>query len=367
MGAAALPLFTEPDRALASLEAGAQHAELPAAPVGMSAANKRAAQLASDSPYVRATFARSFALAETIGDRHLRGSALNALSNAQPLYMRKYPTVESRTELRDALARANLVAADANVSGIFPLLSDIGEAQPFWSAPGSDGNGHHAYPGGLVTHELFNARCADELSRSYDTQYFDSARAVDRDMVITAAFYHDLMKTVVFQYNDAGTLFDELTIAGTGAHHVLSGAEAIVRGESPRLVAILLSAHAAPSLGDEAKVVAWCRAAAMIAGVDPVHYGLLRPSDGSYALAFRPPIECFVSHLSDHDYVLSIHAAREVSQMLAQIAPQFGKSANAETLNWWRLRIRCQIPDITLYHELAKSEDAFVAAVKRLS
>jgi hypothetical protein len=163
------------------------------------------------------------------------------------------------------------------------------------------------------------------------------------------------MKAVVFQYRDDGTLLDELTIAGTGAHHVLSGAEAIVRGEHPALVYVLLCAHAAPSLGDEVKVASWCRAAAMIAGVD-----------AAPLLPDRPPVEGFISHLSDHDYVLSIPAAHAVSEELARIAPSFGIDvAKTGDLNWWRLSVRAHAPDVALYHELLTSESAFVAAVRR--
>jgi hypothetical protein len=127
------------------------------------------------------------------------------------------------------------------------------------------------------------------------------------------------MKSIVFQWNADGTLFDEGTIADTGAHHVLSGAEAISRGRSARFVIALLSAHAAPSLGDEAKVVAWCRAAALVAGVDPVSYGLLRADKKGFALAPEfVPIEAFVNHLSDHDYVLSVHAMHAVRGELAR-------------------------------------------------
>jgi hypothetical protein len=37
-----------------------------------------------------------------------------------------------------------------------------------------------------------------------------------------------------------GTLAGELTIAGTGGHHILSGAEAIARGRDPRFITTLL-------------------------------------------------------------------------------------------------------------------------------
>ena len=369
VSAAALPLFADPARALAQAQeaAGTQGAQI-VTPLGLSPANRRAADIASRSPFVKVLTAQAFSMAQSIGDAKLRNTAIGILIDPRPLYMGKYRDMHARVDLRDRLARAGFVAADAPIEGIFPPISDTGLAQPFWSAPGSDTNGHHSYPGGLCVHELFNARMSAKFSQTYDAQYFDGASAVNGDLTIASAFYHDIMKTIVFQYRDDGTFFDELTIAGTGAHHTLSGAEAIVRGEDPRFVAVLLSAHAAPSLGDEAKVIAWCRAASMIAGVDPVEYGLLRATGDGFALAFEAPIEMFVSHLSDHDYVLSIHAARAVRSMLEKIAPTFGIAASdASRLNWWRLEISSAASDIALYHELTKSESAFLAAVKRAS
>ncbi len=369
VSAAALPLFAEPARALDAVQiaAGSDGAEL-AVPSGMSGPNRRATEIASGSPLVRALTAQSFALAQSIGDAKLRASVMSLLMNPIPKYMQKYRTPASRVVLRDALARAGFVTADAPIAGIFPAVDDSGMAQPFWSAPGSETSGHHGYPGGLCVHELFNARMGSQFAQTYDRQYFDSRGAIDYDLTTAAAFYHDIMKTVVFQYRADGTFFDELSIGGTGAHHCLSGAEAIVRGHDARFVTVLLSAHAAPSLGDEAKVVTWCRAAAMIAGVDPVDYGLVRKTPNGYALATRPPVEAFVNHLSDHDYVLSIHAAHEVRPMLATVAPRFGINASdPSALNWWRLEVISRASDIALYHELTKSEDAFVKAIKTVS
>jgi hypothetical protein len=219
----------------------------------------------------------------------------------------------------------------------------------------------------LLVHELYNARMATQFAQNYNHQYFSDTRAVNPDLATAAAFYHDVMKAVVFQYNDDGTFLDEVQIGATGAHHCLSGAEAIVRGLDAKFVVILLSAHAAPSLGDEAKVVTWCRAAALIAGVDPVAYGLVKKTVDGYALADRPPIEAFVNHLSDHDYVLSIEAAQTVRPMLAKIAPQFGVAAGDDrALNWWRLKVASAASEIALYHELLRGEAAFVTVVKRV-
>jgi hypothetical protein len=212
---------------------------------------------------------------------------------------------------------------------------------------------HHSYPGGLLVHELFNSRMAANFEQTYDALYFDGSKNVDRDTVIAAAFYHDVMKTIVFQYNEDGSLLPELDIAGTGGHHCLSGAEAIARGHDARFVTVLLSAHAAPSLGDEAKVVNWCRAAAMIAGVDPVEYGLVKKTPDGYVLAAPAPIEAFVCHLSDHDYVLAIPAVREVVPRLSKMNPSF----------WFRHEVLSRTSAVALYGELTRGEDAFRRAV----
>ncbi|HKU68566.1 MAG TPA: HDIG domain-containing protein, partial [Candidatus Baltobacteraceae bacterium] len=206
----------------------------------------------------------------------------------------------------------------------------------------------HSYPGGLLLHELFNSTMAANFERTYDAIYFDRASRVNRDVVIAAALYHDIMKTVVFQFNEDGTLLDELSIGDTGAHHCLSGAEAIARGHDARFVTVLLSAHAAPSLGDEQKVVTWCRAAAAIAGVDPVEFGLVKKTADGYDLAALPPAETFVSHLSDHDFVLTIPAVREVAPRLAAIDPSL----------WYRHEVLARHSAVALYQTLATSGEA---------
>ncbi len=294
-----------------------------------------------------------------MGDAKLRTDVQRLIDDPAPRYAAKYPTAESRTALRDALARAGFVKADAPVSGIFPPnTANPGIVQPFWSAPGSDLNSHHSYPGGLLMHELFNATLAANMEHTYDALYFDGAHRVNRDVVIAAALYHDIMKTVVFQFNADGTLTEELSIGDTGGHHCLSGAEAIVRGHDARFVTVLLSAHAAPSLGDEQKVVTWCRAAAMIAGVDPVEYGLVKKTADGYALATLPPMETFVNNLSDHDFYLTIQAVRAVVPFVHAVNPSL----------WYRHKVLSRTSAIALYQALAQGgEPAFRRALTRLA
>lgn len=344
--AAALPLTVQPAEAEAAVLRP---------PAGMTGGNRRGAEIAAASPLLQRHYAMVQRLAASIGDPVLRADIADLLERPIPQYARAYPTPESRTALRDALAREGFVAANAPVSGIFPAGTEKQQVvQPFWSAPGSDYDSHHSYPGGLLAHELFNATMAANFERTYDALYFDGARGVNRDVVVAAALYHDIMKTVVFQFNDDGTLTPELSIGATGGHHCLSGAEAIVRGRDARFVTVLLSAHAAPSLGDEPKVVTWCRAAAAIAGVDPVEYGLVRKTAGGYTLAQLPPIETFVNHLSDHDYVLTVPAVTTLNPKLEAMGGR-----------WGRHRILARASAVALYQDLTRGEAVFEAAARR--
>jgi hypothetical protein len=350
---------------------------LPAAGPNLLAGNARAVEIARASPLVRSTYARVEALARSIGDATLRESVLALLRDPKPRYGLRTPSPEGRRELRDRLANAGFIARETPVDGIFPNGTEPQAAnapQPFWSAPGSAGGSHHAYPGGLAVHEEFNATIALRFAETYDRVYFADAKRADRDTLVAAALWHDITKPVVFQWNADGTLTAEAQIAGTGAHHVLGGAEAIARGRTPRFVTTLLSAHAAPSLGEEAKVVSWCRAAALIAGVDPVDYGLVRRSGDDYSLAAQPvPIEAFINHLSDHDYVLSVHAYQVVAAQLARFAEDAPPAGRRETLAasgpnaaWFKHRLLARTTAIALYDTLARSgPEAFAAEVDR--
>lgn len=355
----------------AAAQEGAATVALPPPRGELTRATARAVAIARGSRQVAATYARVEALARSIGDAKLRDATLDLVRNPHPLYADRHPTPASRTAVRDALAAEGFVRAGAPLAGIFPPGTEASPrygVQPFWAAPGSSDGSHHAYPGGLATHEAFNAAIADGFARTYDAHYFGGRPTVARDVVIAAALAHDAMKVVVFGWRDDGTLLPELTIAGTGAHHILSGAEAIARGRDPRFVTALLSAHAAPSLGDEAKVVAWARAAAIVAGIDPVAYGLVRREGSGYALAADPvPVEAFVSYLSDHDYVLTIEAMHVVS---ARLQARWNRIASlrelAPTFAWYRALLLSRTTALVLYDVLARGgENAFARALER--
>jgi hypothetical protein len=206
-----------------------------------------------------------------------------------------------------------------SLAGVFPPLRDDGSACPklpqsFINAPGSTFGGHHSYPGGLAIHESFNLTSSLNFGNEYRGKYGPDLK-IDDDLLIAAPIWHDWAKTIVFQWKPDGTELDEIPIAGTPAHHILSLAETMKRGLPPEFIVAQASAHAAPVLGNEAKVANWIRAAAIIARVDPQIYVAPVPK-------FR--IEYSIDNLSDADFVVSIPAVATADSILKQLAHEFG-------------------------------------------
>ncbi len=351
------------------------------------AGNADAAAVAGASPLVRSAMRRLEQALDTIRDRTLRERTIDALFNPRScVYHRSELTAVKQQAIVDTLQREGLIApADAAAFpggariGVFPPVQ-AGEGpcpklpQGFYVAPGSNFGSHHSYPGGLAIHESFNLSSALSFAENYKLAYgtlgpdglprmaplssyghAESNLDISRDEVIAAPLWHDWAKTLVFQWNADGTEFTEFNFGGngltdnygkagdsrTGGHHILSLAEAIARGLPPEFIAVQASAHSAPTLGNEYKVVNWIRAAAIIAQADPVAQGLLmRDSAGNLRLPARKTqsgsvdlnaagqvnlvVEETIHNLSDADFVFSIPAVAEAQVILQSLARRYG-------------------------------------------
>lgn len=345
------------------------------------AGNATADQTAAGSPRVREAHEFLVRQARAIKHRALREATLDLLNN------RNF-CVRSRAGLDDgkkAALLAQLVAAglvnpadDATfpgglTAGVFPPVLDEQTACPhlpmaFDTAPGSSFTSHHGYPGGLPIHEANNLRAglglADGYRKSYrgaeaveahdhdgddeDPTWTRSAFFIDQDIVIAAPIWHDWAKTVVFQWAADGSEFKELSFGGTpangtatGGHHLISVAESMKRALPPAFVIAQASAHSNPTLGNEFKVVAWLRAAGILAQVDPVAGGyLVQDAQGGYHLPALRKLadgldlvgagqtnllaEYTIHNLSDGDFTFSIPAAGDAALLIAKLAPRYG-------------------------------------------
>ena len=347
----------------------------PAVPLAsVTAGNQQAMDLARKSARVMETNDAVVAMAEGLPDANLRNKTLDVLRNPAPMYQLRSPSPADKEAVRQELLAAGLITDQVSVEGIFPPVGDPHEApQAFWSAPGSGYAGHHSYPGGLSVHEWTNASLAQQFLASYDARYglVSESHALDTSIATAAPLWHDINKVTVMQWVDDGSELVEQTIADTGGHHPLSGAEAIVRGMPPDFVIALLGAHDPPQMGvSMQRLINYIRAAAIIARVDPVQAGLLQPSSdpalpAGLGLSQTPPrVEGHINHLSDHDFVFSGDSATLLIRTLQNLAPQYGIDPPTQParFNLFRNTVFSQMMDMRLYGYLQTGGEAAVKA-----
>ena len=342
-----------------------------ATPALAQAGNARALAIARGSPVAQAAMRLLTRTAGSIRSPQLHRVALAVLANPAPTFMANLATPEARQKVRQALIAQGLLDPGVSVETLFPPLGDPKVApQPFLGAPANGLHGHHAYPGGLAQHSAFNLRSALDLAANYEKLYALPEGTLDRDRLIAAVVMHDAMKVWTLQWNADGTTRAQFQIAHTASHHPFMVAEALHRGLPPALVVTLASAHDDP-LGDTAqKVVGYLRAGAILAGVDPVAYGLLVADGSGFALAHPAPMEAVINHLSDHDWVLTEPAAHVTDGALDRLAQAAaGHPLPSAQLNWMRYRIEAQLSGVALYALWSKGGDEAVrtaVAAKKL-
>lgn len=358
------------------------------------AGNLRAIDLSRRSPMVQSAYRFLISQAERVKDPKLRKETLDATTNRSTcIKHRAGLTGADENRILKSLANAGLVDLKDDVTfpgglriGIFPPVVNQGSRCPhlpqtFFSAPGSYFGGHHSYPGGLVVHEANNDVASENLASQYRRLYGYAFAGlpkmrpklpsefprkgsadifIDEDIILAAPIWHDWAKSIVFQWNSDGSEFPELSFGGngvtdnngasgdskTGAHHILSVAEAMARGLDPVFVVTQASAHSAPSSGNEFKVVNWLRAAAIIAQIDPLKKGYLAMDKhghlrlpparnlGDVNLFDSVPsqsnllVEYTIHNLSDADSNYSSPAVALVERILQQIASDFGANVD---------------------------------------
>jgi hypothetical protein len=327
----------------------------------LGAGNDIAVQIGTASPFVERAVRIIRENVRHIKDDKIREATLDAIRNPLTCVAHRVRVNEDvkSTILRKLTEEGLLPESSDAETGVFPPLKNDGSDCPqlplnLDSAPGSGFGGHHSYPGGLAVHEAFNLQAAKNFAALYREMYGKDL-LIDEDLVMAAPAWHDWAKAMVLQWNVDGDEFTEFNFGGTGradndgapgdsrtpAHHILGLAETMARGLPPGLVITQASAHAAPTLGNEYKVVNWLRAAAILARVDPAAKGyLIIGKDRRWRL---PPlnhlwagvdlnkngqtnqlVEYQINNLSDADFVESIPAVSISELLLRTVSKQFG-------------------------------------------
>jgi hypothetical protein len=279
------------------------------------------------------------------------------LDNPAPTLARSIGKGEKKAIYKELTAKGLLM--EVREADFMPPVGNADKApQPFRAAPGSGYQSHHSYPGGLATHTDLNTRVSLALYDGY-RQVYDYK--LDRDVVIAAQLLHDLHKPWVFQWDEHGESRGEMKLGGTGEHHPLGVAESIVRGLPAEVCVAQACAHNHPRTEkDEAQVVGWLTAASVIAGVDPVKYGLLAADGKTLPMPRRQ--EGFVTHLGDHDWVLTVPAAQWLIPVMEKVAVHdYGISENdlkKKPFNQFRNYVFSQATIMSLYETYAAKGEA---------
>lgn len=321
--------------------------------------------MANASPLVADSWRYLQEVSATISDKSTRVVVQEILDNPAPSVAGPFMDAKARREVFEELSAKGYLKGQT-VEGLLPPTTDPKKAtQPFRCAPGSGYQSHHAFPGGLVVHTAGNMRNTLGIFDSYKKTYnFD----LDRDAVVVSQMLHDLHKPWVFAWGGNGASREEQTLAGTGEHHVLSVAEFIVHKLPAPMIVAQACAHNHPgSAKDEAEVVGWIKAASILAGVDPVVFGLLEKGGETLPLPRR--MEGFVCHLGDHDWVLTVPAGKWMIPALAELAKErYGiADANAADFNHFRNYVFAQNTMMGLYEIYATTgKDGLAEAVAKI-
>lgn len=331
-------------------------------PAFAQAGNAKAAELAKANLNAKMSFDFLVATAKTIKDPKLKSVTLAILENPAPTFLARLPDAASREAVRKALKDVGLIDGTVTVDALFPPIADPAKGpQAFWAAPGSITRGHHDNPGGLAEHTAFNLQAALDLEKNYRGRY--DIRGLDRDSLVAATILHDSMKSWILQWRKDGSLLAQPVIGGTSSHHIVGVAEAIHRGMASDFVVTLAAAHNPPGT-EPHMVIAFLRAAAIFAGVDPVERGYLKKSGEKFELARLPSIEGTIHHLSDQEWVIGDPAVQNVEAALERLAraDAKGKDLGAAQIRWMANRVKSSVPPQRLYQALRDGGDAGLAA-----
>ncbi|MGN0914847.1 MAG: twin-arginine translocation signal domain-containing protein [Succinivibrio sp.] len=300
----------------------------------------------------------------TLKDPQLKQAVSSIYNDTTPTFALKYADTNLRRKVYNELLSKQLIDSKLTpFENFLPPFDAAGiQPQPFYSAPGSGYQSHHSYPGGLVTHTAVNVIVTLALLESYkEIMNYDAIY----DEAVAGQLLHDLAKPWVFQWQKDGSSLKEFQIGGTGAHHIFSIAESIHRGVPANVVVAQACAHNHPGSADDEKIVVkYIKAACVLCGCDPVAKHLLA-KDGDHLITPHRQAGYMV-HLGDHDFVLSVPAAKESVVYLQQVATDvYGLSKadlNGIKFNSIRNYVGANYSFMHYQHDLSVAKDPVEAA-----
>jgi hypothetical protein len=339
-------------------------------------------QMARASRLVSGAYNELLQTAASLEDPGYRRLMTECIVGPKITFLEQFPTDQDRRRLFDEMVQLGFFNPADDPDHVWPR----GHMNPqtYLTAPSSHNDFYNAHPGGLALTVAYNIRMADAYTQNYRQMYGVPA---NRDLPAASLLVHEYPKVWLYQWkNDGSWLEEPRTVYDDTwhAHCIYVTAELMHRRFDARIVMAMAAAHQLSFLEasmDGRKVVTqwrglervahFIKAAAIMAQVDPVAYGLLERRNGDTVLAPQPA-EQWITHLADMNWPYAMGAGHLYTYpLLKEIAESAlgisGRDLDGCPFNQVKNYVWSQLGQITLYEILVREgRDAARAVVARL-
>ncbi len=288
--------------------------------------------MAQASKLVSGIYQELLQTAASLEDPGYRRLMTECTANPKVTFLEMYPSDQDRRRLFDEMVRLGFFNAEDDPDHVWP--SGHMSPQSYLTAPSSHNDFYNAHPGGLALTVAMNIRLADAYTRNYQQVY---GLPINRDLPVAALLVHEYPKVWLYQWLDDGSWLEEPRTVYDDtwhAHCIYVTAELMHRRFDSRIVMAMAAAHQLSMLDasmDGRRVVTnwiglervahFIKAAAVMAQVDPVDYGLLERKGSEMVLA-PVPAEQWVTHLADMNWPYTMGGAHLYTWPLLQQVAQ---------------------------------------------
>lgn len=338
--------------------------------------------MAKLSRIVSSAYNELLQIAASLEDAGYRRLMTECIAKPRVTFLEMYPTEQDKLRLFDEMVRLGFFNKEDSPEYVWPAGNM--SPQSYLTAPSSHNDFYNAHPGGLALTVVYNIRIADAYTANYRQMY---GLPINRDLQVASLCVHEYPKVWLYQWQDDGSWLEEPRTVYDDtwhAHCIYVTAELMHRRFDSRIVMAMAAAHQLSMLDASMegrrvvcnwvgldRVAHFIRAAAIMAQIDPVDYGLLDRKNGKLVLAPQPA-EQWVTHLADMNWPYIMGAAHLYTlRLLTQVAKNdFGLSdrdLEGRPFNQLKNYVWSQIGQIPLYEILTREGfDAARSTVTRL-
>jgi hypothetical protein len=307
---------------------------------------------------------------------------IECLTSPKVTFLEMYPTEADRKKLFDEMVRRGYFNRQDTPDYVWPPGHMT--PQTYLTVPSSHNDFYNAFPGGLAVTVAYNIRMADAYIQNYRQLY---GLPISRALPIAALCVHEYPKVWLYQWKPDGSWLEEPRTVFDDtwhAHCIYVTAELMHRRCDSRIVAAVAAAHQLSMLDSRMsgrraicrwsgleRVAHFIKAAAVMAQVDPVAYGVLQRNGSEPTLA-PLPAEQWVTHLADMNWPYAMGAAHLYTfpalKRIAELDYNMNRrDLTGRTFNQFKNYVWSQIGQITLYEVLVREGfEAVRKVVKRI-